>query len=326
MWHIRARNVNQAMNDALWRFKTGSMSANSRNGKVLRAPGPVVTEYLFPQERLIFSPVRDANHVFHLMETIWMLAGENNVEWLLPFNSNFRQYAEINGEQWGAYGHRWRKHFERDQLMEVVEQLKVPDNRRCVLGMWDPKADLGARKADVPCNTHAYFEVQRGALNMTVCNRSNDVVWGAYGANAVHFSMLQELLALELNLDVGTYYQFSNNFHIYLDMGPGNSMLATAPTSGPYDPYKTGATHHEPLLRVGESLTMFLDDCEKFVTENTGFKTYFMRNIAHPLREAYLARKAGQQWRLNTCVECDWKLSFFQWVNRRNKEKLNGSE
>jgi len=54
-------------------------------------------------------------------------------------------------------------------------------------------------------------------LNMTVFNRSNDMVYGALGANVVHFSVLQEYMAACIGVEVGTYYQVSSNMHVYLD-------------------------------------------------------------------------------------------------------------
>ena len=50
---------------------------------------------------------------------------------------------------------------------------------------------------------------------MTVCNRSNDMIWGAYGANAVHMSILMEYVAVAVNAPMGSYYQISDSFHIY---------------------------------------------------------------------------------------------------------------
>jgi hypothetical protein len=54
----------------------------------------VVTQYIRPTERVLFSPRRDANPVFHLMEALWMLAGESEVAWLSQFSSNIASYAE----------------------------------------------------------------------------------------------------------------------------------------------------------------------------------------------------------------------------------------
>ncbi len=73
----------------------------------------------------------------------------------------------------------------------VSHRLKTyPNDRRTVVGMWDPWEDLWEENdgKDYPCNTQIYFWERKGQLNMTVCNRSNDMIWGAYGANAVHMS------------------------------------------------------------------------------------------------------------------------------------------
>ena len=118
----------------------------------------------------------------------------------------------------GAYGHRWVRYFGKNQLEIIINRLaKHPTDRRCVLSMWDAPGDLmGKMGVDVPCNTSAYFSIGvRGDLDMTVSNRSNDIIWGAYGANAVHFSFLQKYIAERLGISVGRYWQISNNFHAY---------------------------------------------------------------------------------------------------------------
>jgi thymidylate synthase len=283
---------------------------------VIRAPGPVLTEYLHPWERLVFAPKRDANHVFHLMETIWMLAGERDVRWLLQFNKDYGQYAEEDGVQHGAYGSRWRRLCGKDQIFEAVRLLRVnPYDRRVVISMWSPSLDLGENKRDLPCNTHIYFDCIGRTLSMTVCCRSNDIIWGAYGANAVHFSMLHELIATASGLTQGKYYQMSNNFHLYTQMGQGAELLRNPPMTDPYDVYKLSI----PLLNPGESLSTFTADCEHMVQGRVDMGTSFMRNVAMPLHNAYLARKAGMPWAdfLDRIPECDWKLAFTEWVARR---------
>lgn len=320
---ITAPNVNGALTDGLWHLRTSGYREDSRNGPVIVAPGPVITQYLRPQERLVSHAERDANHVFHLMETIWMLAGERNVKWLLPFNANFSQYAEANDIQHGAYGHRWRHGFGLDQIWEALAELRKPNNRRVVIGMWAPMHDLGSPARDVPCNTHIYLQVIRGHLEMTVCCRSNDVIWGAYGANAVHFSVLQELLARALGVDVGTYTQFSNNYHLYTEMGQGEKLLHNPPQG---DKYASGEWEPIELLRIPEGLSEFLDDCRHFVLpggEDYDYQTSFMREVANPLRIAYLERKAGKEWTgmLAAIPSCDWKSAFIEWAARREEKK-----
>jgi thymidylate synthase len=322
---IRAGNVCDALKHGLGMILKHGVKMDSRNGPVLKMPGPVVTEYMYPQERLVFDELRDANHVFHLMETIWMLAGGSNVDWLLRYNSSFGQFAEADGVQHGAYGRRWRVFFNGfDQIPLLVNELRVPNNRRAVLAMWSPEHDLGAAVKDVPCNTHIYFDVDdQQRLNMTVCCRSNDMMWGAYGANAVHFSMLQELIALELGVRIGTYYQVSNNFHMYTEFGPGQYAEEMHGRVS-YNPYMTEETNVIPLLATGELMWEFLDDCQKFVSGNAGaMRTFFMRRVALPLSHAYLSRKAGRDDYadiLSDIPTCDWKLAFQKWAHRRENK------
>lgn len=62
----------------------------------------------------------------------------------------------------------------------------------------------------------AYGHAPQFSLEMTVCNRSNDLVWGMLGANVVHMSFLQEYMAAQLGWSVGKYHQITNNLHAYL--------------------------------------------------------------------------------------------------------------
>lgn len=316
---IRARNVNTAFMDGWhWLLAAGAQE-HSRNGPALVAPGMVITEYERPRERVLFNPVRDANPVFHLMECIWMLAGDNSIGWLSQFNANIAKYAEVDGNIHGAYGYRWRTAHSFDQLFEIVDMLKEdPTTRHAVLQMWDCEVDLTREKlADRPCNTHAYFDLRNRALNMTVCCRSNDMLWGAYGANAVHFSFLQEVLAHALNVPVGIYRQMSNNFHVYTDNEQVKHFLDNPP-SYDHDYYAEGTATALPLLQPEESWKNLLFDCEDMAKGEPPKNIDFMKRVAHPLMVAYLARRRGESWDIDDVPDCDWKLAFSAWVDRRN--------
>jgi hypothetical protein len=216
---ITARNVHQALPEAVWSLRTSGVERDSRNGKVLIMPTPVTTVYLRPVERVLFWPERDANPFFHLLESMWMLSGRRDIEPLTKIVKRMQDFSDDGIVQHGAYGHRWRVFFGKNQLRQIISQLeKNREDRRCVLQMWDAREDLGRNGRDVPCNTTATFQINsEGALDLAVFCRSNDIVWGAYGANAVHFSFLLEYVATCLNVPIGRYYQISVNWHGYLD-------------------------------------------------------------------------------------------------------------
>lgn len=217
---IEARNVNDALYLGINHLSEVGVRRDSRNGPVKIAPTPVTTVYSKPLERVLLWPERDANPFFHLYESLWMLAGRRDVAPLARYAKQMMEYSDDGQLLHGAYGYRWRKWFGKDQLALIAEALKKnPDDRRQVLQMWDAQEDLGRAGKDVPCNTIATFQINtEGALDLSVFCRSNDIIWGAYGANAVHFSYLLEYMALWIGVPVGRLYQVSVNYHAYLSV------------------------------------------------------------------------------------------------------------
>jgi hypothetical protein len=321
---------------------------DSRNGPVLVAPAPVSTVYMNPVERVMLHPGRDANPFFHLVEALWMLAGRNDLATLTEFVKNMANFSDDGGKtQPGAYGFRWRKQFdyrrgrELDQLAWAINRLKAdPDDRRVVIQMWDPAADAYAADhggKDVPCNLIALPSIGTdGRLNLTVYNRSNDMVWGAYGANAVHFSVLQEYLAAMIGVPVGQYWQVANNFHAYLTtLGKageerpwGQSQLVG--TAGRFlpDPYVSGKIKPMPMFTEGLSQEEVLDDIEMFLKNpaRVGIRSEFLRKVACPM---VMAHRAFKRWGgldgISSAREVldqmpkdnDWKAGAELWLSNR---------
>lgn len=319
---IEARNVNAAFYTALLRMRISGERKDSRNGDVIKYPSPVVTTYRVPEERILWDPVRDVNSVFHLFESLWMLAGQDKVDPLLPFNARMREFAEEDGTIHGAYGERWIWAFGYNQIRAACHKLQQnPNDRRVVIQMWDATTDNFGSFKDVPCNTHIYFNTDvAGNLDMTVCCRSNDLVWGAYGANAVHMSILHELVARGAGLPIGKYNQFSNDFHIYPGMPNFEGIWKLY--EGYQDEYRwSDSAEVIPLLSHNETVDDFCEDAIRIVLGLPAKYTSFCMDIAAPLIEAYRVRRDGGSWRtmLKDVKDCDWKLSFQQWAERREK-------
>jgi hypothetical protein len=168
---------------------------------------------------------------------------------------------------------------------------------------------------DRPCNTHIYLRVDGAALDMAVMCRSNDIVWGCYGANAVHFSILQEYLATRIGVEMGTLTQFSFNWHMYentrhLTEGGGRLSIRYPGTV--------------PLINNLETFDHEVRDYIVFKdlsdwTEHT--KNTFLRKVAWPMRQANAARKS-KEWRLALDLAADiaapdWREATRAWLYRR---------
>ncbi len=342
---IYARGVNEAYYIGLERLKEYGVEEDSRNGPVLVMPHPVITTYTHPNERVLFQR-ETANPFFHFMEGLWMLAGRNDVEWISTYNKSFAQFSDDGKTFHGAYGFRWKHHFgstwgghggshfhELDQLERVIQLLQDnPKDRRAVLTMWDPLADLGSLKIDVPCNLSIAFRVNRTmvgtrhnhtfepCLDMTVFNRSNDIIWGAYGANAVHMSMLQEYVAGCLEIGIGQYHQVSNNYHAYKNI---LDELKDTPFGirRHHDPYKIGEVKPYPMVQAYET---WMTDLYLFIKNPCDTQFYSNSFFFEVARQIALTwdeyKKQGPLKALKQCEQItaeDWRDACASWLKRK---------
>jgi len=306
---LKFNNFPEAYVEGLWAFRTSNRMEHSRNGPVLTIPEPVTLTIESPRERVITDPIRNANPFFHVMEVVWMLAGRRDSEWISQFNSGMTKYANY-GQINGAYGNRWLVRW-GNQIEEVVRILcEDSSSRQAVITMWDPVHDFAPHWNDRPCNTHIYFRSYAGWLDMTVCNRSNDYVWGMMGANAVHLTYLHELIAAATGLGMRKYRVFTNNLHFYMDLYPnGEEIYKTLVVDTVYpwaDSY--------PILHPGEDLHQLLRECGHFVRGDFEKLTCkWLKGVALPMHQTYLNREEDFT---DSILADDWRIASKRWLAR----------
>lgn len=328
---IRARNVHDALPEALDLLVRGGYQRSSRNGDVLVMDEPVTTVYERPCERVMTWAERDANPFFHFYEALWMLAGKNEVAPLARIVSRMKDFSDDGVTFGGAYGYRWRSAFGFDQLAVIAANLVAdPNDRRQVLQIWHP-TDLVSQKnkKDLPCNHAVNFQISpEGTLNMYVHNRSNDIVWGCYGANAVHFSMLQEVMAAWIGCAVGKYWQISTNWHGYLTtVNPLLSLIRYARTTsaGRFTPHENTSIYESkctPFPMVNGHIQDWFSDLEEFMEkeEEGDYSDIFFRRVAAPMVAAHKAYKVSRPAGYAMCKNIgadDWRQAATEWMYRR---------
>jgi thymidylate synthase len=169
-----------------------------------------------PQKRVTISLKRRVNIFFHLAESLWVLTGRNDLEFIDLFNSRFKSYSDDGEILHGAYGERLRGGVP-DQFFTIAHLLnKDPDLRRTVISLWNPERDLAKPYKDVPCNVQLFFRVRGNDLYLTIANRSNDLHWGVI-ANIFQFSFLGEIMALILGKNYAVQTHLSLSLHYYTD-------------------------------------------------------------------------------------------------------------
>lgn len=269
------------------------------------------------------------------------------------YGKRWRDHFSLYGREIPDNGPRedWRTEQSSDQLDSVVQTLRTdPSSRQCVITMWDPTADLGvAGLKDRPCNTQVYLRVRdityreppvtdqnsaewerrivegtNRVLDLAVTCRSNDIVWGAYGANAVQFSVLQEYLAGRIGVGVGTMYQFSNNWHGYVDV-----LEKFRWWDASSDPYREGLASSLPM---GTDWSTWDTDLRRFMawTEGTPsstpapeFANTWFIGVAVPMYKAHLEHRYGNRKAAldyaTRITAADWRKAALHWLARRQK-------
>jgi thymidylate synthase len=109
------------------------------------------------------------------------------------------------------YGWQWNRN---NQLEKVIDKLYVnKDSRQAFITIYDGK-EIDQYSFDTPCTLNVGFNILHNKLNMSVLMRSNDL-WFGFCNDQYCFSKLQEKVANSLEIEIGTYYHFAHNLHIY---------------------------------------------------------------------------------------------------------------
>lgn len=376
--HLTVRNINDAFPIVIDRFlePTGMNHyiIDSRNGPVWKLKTPLTITYLKPWERVLFNPIRDCNPFFHLAEAMWMLAGRNDVAFLDHFNKQMKTYSDDGKTFRGAYGYRWigmycseKSYGKIHQLNAIIRHLKeYPDSRRAVLSMWglDDLLDVyhwtnqnktytsvrrGGTPKDIPCNTHAYLQIGPEGLEITVCNRSNDIIWGMLGANIVHFSFLQEYLANAIGVARGPLHQFTTNAHLYTNKYPREKLQEMLAVKHNRDPYMDGILDDTPWPQVcnvfkndeeasderipfTDTIRVFLKDYmdKKINPETVADYNPFIDGVIFPAFLAWDAKLAHKyqeaHYHVNRIKAPDWRCACREWISRSYSRYVDRTE
>lgn len=343
---ITVRNVNSALYEGIKFIQQHGVLVESRNGPALEVQEPVATVYRRPWEKVLLNADRDANPFFHLMEAMWILAGREDVRFLTEFNSRMADYSD-NGVTFNApYGHRMRHHydhtgFKTDQIQAVIQVLKDdPSSRQAVIQIWDTN-DLEKTTKDKACNMSVVFKIRNSHLDMTVYNRSNDMIWGAYGANAVQFAVLQEYVAAHLGLPIGHYTQITNSYHVYTTGVAGElyeKLKSQVGFNQGYDFIKADEIEligYSPIGAFDRDLVKFfklydLSGLYRLSLEDEWESDYF-KKLVSPMLKVWCYRKfahdkaEGLTGAINLALDeigsADWKAAAYTWLRVR-LEKL----
>lgn len=219
---ISADTLDDALRQAFTRLLRTRTRTSSGKGLAREIIGATLK---IRNPRARFSRTENRAVLFSCLgETLWYLSGSNSLNHITYY---IKKYREISGAEEGsriasgAYGPRIFGHPQKSQMRAVTDLIRRrlldpdgrSDTRQAVIQIYD-KRDLFAKKSDIPCTCTIQFLPRSGRLHMVVHMRSNDAYIGL-AHDVFAFTFMQEIVARDVGLDLGTYTHSVGSLHLY---------------------------------------------------------------------------------------------------------------
>jgi len=161
-----------------------------------------------------------------------------------------------------------------DQIANVIRTLRArPDSRRGVVQIFEA-SDLAVPHKEVPCTTFLQFLVRDKKLHMIASMRSNDVHSGLVH-DLFSFTMIQEIVARSVGVDLGWYKHVVGSLHLYDDdadlandfLKEGWQTTTSMPEMPPGDPWpaiKILLTAENEIRSTGALLGVDLSELDPY--------------------------------------------------------------
>lgn len=189
-----------------------------------------------PRQRLAFIPRRRTNIVFNFAEALWYLAGRDDLDFIEYYAPSMRCYSMDGHRLTGtAYGPKiFGQSRQRSQYNTIVDVLtNDPDSKRAIVQIFDSDELLAPGNIDVSCTLGFQFFLREGALHAQAYMRANDAYRGMV-SDVFSFTLIQEYLAGELGVELGSYTHVAGSLHVYrTDDARVTAVLADPAGSGP---------------------------------------------------------------------------------------------
>jgi thymidylate synthase len=207
-----AKTIDDLLRVAFRKLLSSKQRVSASRGSMSELTG-VLLELRNPRARL--SRTETKGRLFSCLgELFWYLSGTDDLTAIAYYLSHYASESDDGHSVYGAYGPRLFSMSGHNQVANVINLLKKRStSRRAVIQLFDA-ADIAKHHKGIPCTCTLQFFIRDDRLMMFTNMRSNDVFIGVpYDVFA--FTMLQEILARTLDVEVGTYKHAVGSLHLY---------------------------------------------------------------------------------------------------------------
>jgi thymidylate synthase len=158
---------------------------------------------------IILHPVRAISYRFMVAEWLFIWYGRNDVATIAFYNRHIAQFSD-DGERFnGAYGipvfMQW------NTVLQTLQ--KDPASRQGIIYIFGYEGQERVSK-DVPCTLSLQFLIRDAKLELIATMRSSDI-WLGFPYDVFNFTMLQNIMAAQLGVGLGTFSLNIGSSHLY---------------------------------------------------------------------------------------------------------------
>jgi thymidylate synthase len=213
--HLKAETLDDLLQDVFPRLLKTRNRTQSTKGAARELTAALLT---IRNPRARFSHTEDRATLFSCLgETLWYLSGSDNLDFIEHYIPSYRTFAGLKPDTKvapGAYGPRLFGGGQKSQMSVVIGRMKrKKDTRQAIVQIFHA-SDLLHDEGDVPCTCTLQFLARGNALHLIANMRSNDAYRGL-PHDVFAFTLIQELVARCLGVEVGTYSHFVGSLHLY---------------------------------------------------------------------------------------------------------------
>jgi len=149
-----------------------------------------------------------------LGEWLWYFSKKNELQFIKYYLPRYSSESDDEISVRSGYGERLFNHNGQNQFNNIIDVLKrKKTSRRAVIQLFDA-SDLGDNYKSIPCTCILQFLIRDNKLHLFVSMRSNDVLIGL-PHDIFAFTMIQEIIARILEIDIGEYKHSVGSLHLY---------------------------------------------------------------------------------------------------------------
>ena len=206
--YIRSKTIDDLMRSVVERTLSDGMRILPTRGEARELLG-MALDLENPRFRISRTETR-GKPFSCLGELSWYLAQTNDLDFICYYISNYSEYSS-GASGYGPRLFNWKNVNQFDNVANMLS--KKPDSRQAVIQLFDC-CDLLGDLSNVPCTCTLQFMIRANKLHLITYMRSNDAFMGL-PHDFFCFTMLQEIMAVRLNVDLGTYRHMVGSLHLY---------------------------------------------------------------------------------------------------------------